>query len=276
MSTVTVVGKTVKIEFDATYGKALSMVCCPDDSYAAQGFTIGASVGTQNAIIYMGQRMTGVVNMSLGIAVLNSPSLWPSADCVGSIDAAGVITLTHLDNGGAQPMVWAKEPGGAYRMPRFTVKEISNTVTKIYPYEELSGYAKFDGISWVISQAAVAGMTIAESGGTVTITHPAVNINSPPNISTRDNGAVLAMPDSYTATSFTVKFRDFTGAAVTTNSTNMRFMFSRPAILPAIASIPGEVYFDLGYMPVDMNYVAVLGSNIWIIGVFEDAADASP
>lgn len=263
-------GLKLQINYSSTYKKTISFIAAPDETLAAQGFTVGASVGNGNALIEVGQRLQGFVNLSNGNVTLNSNSLWPASAVTAVVGGDGIVTLTHLSNGGFQSYGFSKEPGSPYRMPMLVFKSISATETKIYPYDELAGYARYDGISWGILTSTISGMSISESGGTVTITHPALSAVHPPQISTRDNGAVIAMPDSYTDTTMTVKFRDFAGGAVSTNSTNMRFMFSRPGRLPKGSAVQGEAYFDLGYASVDMARLLTLGGNIWFIGVFED------
>lgn len=270
VSAVSVVGGKVRVTFDEAFGKVVSLVCGPDETMARAGFTCGPSVGTTIADIEIGQRVTGSVDMATGTVTPHS-EFADAGKVTGSVDGTGVVSITHPSVSAMRGRtVSVKHPASPVRMPHVAIESVASTLTKLRPYVQLAGYAAYNGVSWALTTQA-AGVSVADAGGVVTITHPAVNAGTPAIVSGRDNGAVIAMPDGFAGTTMTVRFRDFAGAAVAVPSTDWRFNFMRPEYVPAAQGVPGEIEFDLGYASVDASQTTLNLGNIWIVGIMESA-----
>ncbi len=260
-------GKIV-INFGRTFGKIVSFVVAPDETMARQGYTCGASVGRSSVVIDVGCRMTGRVN-TLTAAVTPHPQ-WSSL-INGELESEGVVRINHPTNSAFQSMICNREPATASALNSFTIQDINSTVARIYPYRSLNAYITYDGANFQVASSSVTGVSVSFSAGVLTVNHPAGSASIPPIVQTRYNNSVIAMVDSFGASSFTVRFVDFAGNAVTTPNTSMRLSFSKAELHKVGAATSGDVLFDLGYGQVDANNLAVAGGNLWFVGVFQDA-----
>lgn len=258
-------GGKLRIMYSATYGKVLSLVACPDETMAAQGFRCGASVAADLSLIDIAAEMKGYVNLSTGV-VTTRPH-WGSRITAAVNASTGVVTVTHPESNGDLPEAWLYT---STRVNDVVAAYVNSTTATFTPYAQLSGYVTYGGASWAVTSPN-SGVSVAESGGVVTITHPVMPATAYPQVSAR-YGPYVAMPDSAGDTTFTVKFKDMaTGADVTTPDTSMRFFFGRPFPAPMNAAAVGAIGFNLGWAAVHPDDFAVAGTNIWVIGVFEDA-----
>lgn len=267
--TPSVVGGKIRIPYDQTYGKVVSLVCAPDETMAMAGWTCGASVGASYADIDIGMRMTGSINMSTG--AVTAFTAHAGGAITASVASDGVVTITHPSNGNmAGRMVCPRYTVGIPQQSFVAVSPISSTETKLIPYEQLAGYVAWNGTEFAVTTRC-AGVSVSYDSGVVTVTHPSVNLSSGATLSSRSHGSVVAMADSFGSTTFTVNFRDWAGTLVSTPSSGYRFYFSRPEFFPASVKSKAEVEFDLGYGTVSASQTTLNGGNIWVIGVFEEA-----
>jgi hypothetical protein len=128
----------------------------------------------------------------------------------------------------------------------------SSATLQLSSAKEIGGYIAWNGSAWTTLGAT--GLTsFAFSGGILTITHEAV-INTDSiyaSVNTR-NGENVSSIGSVGNTTTQVYFRDYAGALITTENTDMRIYFSR--------SSGGRLNPE--------NYTKA-GSNIWFYGMFE-------
>ena len=114
----------IQVNFDFTAKNVVSINVTPDEDFAALGYTIGASVGLQNANIYLFNKrpICGVIYYYNGQFVSSNPDF-----VIGGFDG-GVLTITHpkADNNYVNI-----SPDGRKTIQYGVVAE-SQTTTKVY------------------------------------------------------------------------------------------------------------------------------------------------
>jgi hypothetical protein len=143
-----------------------------------------------------------------------------------------------------------------------SVTQSAATIRLSRQWPEYADYVHYDGTNWVSFNGV---FTPSFSAGVLTLTHPtlALGTDTTPQINVsvagRGGGNVPNVGNSaLSPTAFTVEFRDWAGALITTPSTALRAYVKRGGGLRSVD-------------PAVIDTTAFPASNLWFMGIFEAA-----
>jgi hypothetical protein len=185
---------------------------------------------------------------------------------VGDVSAVnngdGTVTVTHPSVGSATTMP-SIDPKSNYHSVISGVTSTTTTIKSLVPF---SGTVSYDGANWVVSTPTLAKPTFSFSAGVLTVTHELfITAESAVQVVARDSSNTLASVGTIGTTSFTVVFRDYAGALITTETTNMRFIYSGSQLVTRETPI-GNVLLSRPNCKLDAAKVYSGSGNIWLMG----------
>ena len=256
---ITISSGNIVVPFSSTASKVGTFVANCDETYSALGIALGASVGLSSATLSLYKTLDVEVN-------LTAATVAPSTYFVGDVSAVnngdGTVTITHPSVGSATTMP-SVDPKANYLV---TISGVTATTTTIKSLVPFSGTVSYDGANWVVSTPALAKPTFSFSAGVLTVTHETfIAAESAVQVVARDSSNTLASVGTIGTTSFTVVFRDYAGALITTETTNMRFVYSGSQLVTRETPI-GNVLLSRPNCKLDAAKVYSGSGNIWLIG----------
>lgn len=271
---VALTGTNLRVTYDFTAAEVGTFSVTVDESYAALGLMVGASVGTNVTDIAGFAPISGrIVAGTSGILFSST-----SGNVISQVvdQAAGTITVTHLaqthtDSGGSAVMV---TPSSASNSGDFAITTQTKTGFTLQYVRPLScritcTTATPGSEVFTVSQTENTGLSATWVGPNILrVTHPAVGNNFPSAIVNlwRTSAASYQFKVDGGSTSTDIYFLNADGTAVTAASTNMIIAFSMPgkfpAAIPSGSSLLGSVQRDM--VPVDFNLLSGPSSNLWL------------
>ena len=235
----------------------------PDERLTQQGVKTGASEAVGQTKVLMYKNASFKISNSSGSVVSH---VFFDGSITASIDpSTGLVTVSH-------PAV-----ASASQAPLLTTGSPSSTLTPFlvsygadnFVYGMLAGfggYIYYDGANWQVDTKAHNKPTMSFSAGTLTITHETLSASDV--VATIRNSNYVCQMDGRNSTSFTVLFKDFTGALITTADTQMKFYYVGSDIVQQ-RQITGYVTGFREDIKLDANKVFESSSNSWINGTRE-------
>ena len=267
-------GTDLRVTYDFTAAEVGTFSVTPDESYAAIGLTVGASVGQNITDI------TGFAPISGQIAAGTNGVQFSttSGNVISQVvdQAAGTIAVTHLAqthtvSTGTAVMV-SPTSGTAtgdflaslQTKTGFTLQYVRPMACRITCTDATPASEVF-----TVSQTENIGISAAWVGPNILrITHPSVGSNYPApviNLWRTSAGSYQFKVDSSGATT-DVYFLNADGTAPTAASTNMIISFSMagkfPSVIPNGSARLGSVQRDM--VPVDFDQLSGPSSNLWL------------
>ncbi|MFA5040001.1 MAG: hypothetical protein WC464_00005, partial [Bdellovibrionales bacterium] len=196
-----------------------SLVIGQDETYANLGVDAGASVGDTSSTIKLYKNFEAEVNLSAS-TIVESTYFLGTGTVINNGNGTSTITFPAGASSSIIPYIVDK---GARKTSLISKTASSITVGQ---YERFSGYIYYDGTAWQVSTGAYTKPTMSFTAGVLTVTHETLLSTEATVTVTERSGAIVAQNDGYSATTFTVVFRDFAGTILTTAATSMRFYYS--------------------------------------------------
>lgn len=280
---VTSIGQSsLEVEINYTGGTSNgAFLAVPDETFALDGMTLGASSGTTQGRIRMAADLSLVldVNSDVDISLRTGPFPAYHQNTGGTQVAATwngtskEIQVAHLPSV-FDPIVGLNSVADATTMLVASARRASG-FTGIALYAPLAGEIFYNGSAWQISSKdTVEKGTDADYSftwnvaGYLTVTHPAVNDRYTMTVSSRATGYPVAGLDLGT-TSFRIYFKDWAGAAVTVPDTSMRAYFYR-GLMRLTYPWKCQLTLLVPCVRVDPNNVASASANIWFANIFNN------
>lgn len=274
LDSVALTGNNLRVTYDFTAAEVGTFSVTVDESYAAIGLTVGASVGANISDISGFAPISGRIVTGTGGIQFNSTSGNVTSHTVDQ--AAGTIVVvhgsqSHTDNGGSAVMVsnYAGSNTGQFVVSAatrtgFTLQYVRPLSCRITCTTATPGSEIF-----TVSQTENTGITAAwVSPGILRITHPNIGSNYPAATVNlwRTSAAAYQFKIDSSGTTTDVYFLNSDGTAVSVASTNMIIAFSIPGKFPA--AIPGgsgtigHVQRDM--VPVNFDQLYGPSANLWM------------
>lgn len=256
-------GGAIKLDYDFTASRVVTLSVNVDETYAKQGIIAGASVGATFATIELSADLEFLVDPKSG--AITAPSYWGGE--ITATTAQGSCVVTHpatVTNGviGVAPV-----GGTAFYRTDFTTS-ISPTVTSIIGTGDADGVIGYSGAAWSYSGSMFNDpvMTWDSVNNKLDVTHDeceAFNISVIPR-----NGGYLTKLRDVSATGFSVEFFDFNGNQASVESILMNFIFTRKGRVRK-ENLEGVLSIKRGRAPIDASNLTEQFGNLWISGFHE-------
>jgi hypothetical protein len=266
--TFSIIGSDLVVNYGFSASKVVSFIAVPDESFASGGLTVGASVGTSNAILSF---YTQFDMRTSGTAIAVGNYLESGVDVTATFDvAAGTCVVTHpaishVDSGGGAISV---EPMGLPDGNQFSGAASSSKTGFTLNYR--------NAIAGQVNGAALStlntGSSISWDGtSTLTITHPASGTSLHDVSLTPGDGTYIPVCTGSTTTTITVQFRDYAGTLYSGASNPAVFRYMRGGIATSTISGASKLQIRRGLVQARASYVSSTVGNIWLYGVMEEA-----
>lgn len=269
-----------QINYDEAYTKVNSLLVAVDNNLAPHGVFVGASVGTTLSTINAYINLNGLLTKS------GAAGTWAGTDL---IDPLSAVNITYVDDilsvfhdgiiTNDVPVVSVNLNTG--KSHRIGVGYGSTAIT-IVSIVDLAGLIRFfggafeffAGIDSGISAFDLANITLSESGGVLTVTHPATedyDIQVSTQTPTSTPAPYFTVVGSVTTTTFDVLFFDrVTGAQIVVADTDMKVFIRRRHSLRGKIPDGAQYLVRGGMVPVRSDrFSQVSGNNFWVTGLLE-------
>jgi len=268
---VSVVGNAIRVNYTFTANKVVSLVVCPDETFALQGLSCGASVGTTYSDIFLAAPLKFTVDCATNAVI--SPDIF--SGLVTSSNASGVTTISHPSctaNYAPSSSQLRKTNGDMGLYPTFgyasnaTYIEHNTGLSGLYQYS--SGWALFTDIDTTRHPFTATWNAVA---GALDITHPACGNNYDIQLTSRGTliPVISSTAGTFDKTKFRVEFYDYAGVKVTAQSSAMNFSFARQAVCRSLTVSNGLYSIDRGYATLDPSQLVSSTGNLWVYGIME-------
>ena len=269
----------IDLRYNKDYSKVNTMIVAIDEALAPYGVFCGGSVGTLLTRFTPQAPLEGVVIKSGSGGTFSGSALFDNSDLTISY-ADDILTITHPVGwpDGCIPIVNQNFNPALASMPRVGVGFTNNSVI-LTPVTELAGLIRWDGASFVFWSGfptpmsdTVLGTSVVlsnPSAGILRVTHPEV---SDYYVEVNSRGEQYhAKEVGVTATSFDVKFFDYSGAEITTPNSSMQVWVKRKC------DVKGKIIDGTRFIlkapltaPKSERFSNIQGNNFWSLGVMED------
>jgi len=275
-SPVALSGTNLQVNSDFSVGEVGAFSVTPDESFAALGVTLGASVGIPASVISGFAPISGrVVGGASGI-LFNTSTGNVTSQTVDQPN--GTITvvhggISHTDSNASTVMV---SQLGSPSVGRLTVATQSRTGFVLQYTRDLACRIACTTTTpgaevFTVTESSIVG-TISAAWITVTncvrVTFPAVGNNYPDAVVMLSRDAptrYMFTLDTQGSTTCDIFFYDTAGTLITAATSSMVFYFIKrgnfPAALPASGNL-GFVQRDM--VPIDFNQLFGASANLWL------------
>lgn len=274
VSPVALTGTDLRVTYDFTAAEVGVFSVTPDESYAAIGLTVGASVGQTISDISGFAPISGRITSGTSGILFSSTSGNVVSQVVDQV--AGTIIVTHLtqthtDAGGSAVMVSPASSSSAGEFAVTTQLKTGFTLQYVRPLScRITCTTATPGSEvFTVSQTENIGVSAAwVAPGILRVTHPSIGNNFPaPTVNLwRTSAAAYQFKIDVGGTSTDIYFLNADGTSVTVASTNMIIAFTLPGRFPA--AIPGGTVYlgsiQRDMVPVDFNQLSGPSSNLWL------------
>lgn len=256
---ITVVSGNLVVPYNSNATKVGTLVAVPDETFAALGLELGASVGLSSATISLYKPLYVTVDLATLVCT-------PSPFFTGTVSAVnngnGTVTITHPTVGATGALATVDNK----TKHKTTLTSSTATSTIIESIVEFGGNISYDGTNWVVNTPTYLKPTMVFSAGTLTVTHNVFGAaDANVVVTTRDNATTLCTMGNATSTNFTVVFRDYTGALITTPSTDMKFFYQGTQMMTRETPV-GQILLTRNHCKLDANNFFAASGNIWLMG----------
>lgn len=157
-------------------------VVVPDETLVQRGIMVGGSIAADVSVITMAKRHQFTLDWQAGALDIADLIVDPF------MDSTRYVSVDNTGGNGAYRIIHPRTTDGIRTIngqnrtsPDSYIVEISDTTIDIFPYKSVTINCSFDGAVWTVTggQSAVTtalatiGVTCANVGPTITITHPA-------------------------------------------------------------------------------------------------------
>lgn len=247
--------------------KVVSLLVTPDEGYQLQAGNVGASVGVSNSRVqcsfplrfyFVGATIAGNTEAHINnVTILNQN---------------GRLEISHPiiggDNGVRGPARTVTTRWNSTAQHELQADHITSVLTYVYEIAPLTAEVSFNGSTWdVVSEDFITPITAAFAASTLTITHDDVDLLDIPIVCPADGSAIIPIIKSRTTTTTAIQFRDYTGATVTSASTEMKISLGRgkARINPENAS----GFFHADQAVAYWDDMVSTSANFWVTGLVE-------
>lgn len=264
---------TVNLQVDYQGGKVGTFIAAPDETLAADGVSVGASVGGDLSVISAGAPCSFTVDLDNANAITFANRYFDLSRFGISISAAGLITLSHPQRQLMQLPIVQHWAAGSFsenlRVHYLTPNGAGQT--RLYLLERVRGRVAYVGSgAWGIGSSnwSTADCTFTWDGATgrLTVAHPATVGNYAPSVSALAGTTPLVCSlVSSSSSQFTVQLNKLDGGIPALTSA-VGFFFDRGDV--GIKKAPsGLIHAYLGVVKLNMAHVDSASGNIWTLGV---------
>lgn len=275
LDSIVVTGNDLALNFNFTASKVGTFVVTPDETFTAQGVTVGASVGTSSAILSFFAPIGGVVS---GLGVGYNTTLGNVTSQIVNTDSIVInhISTTHT-NAAGQGVSLSKLGTNSY----LPAVEHNKTSLTIKCKESFSGR-----FACTTTTPGAEVFTLTENGGStgfsaswdaakqcVIVSHP-VMLPSGPRLyfqQSRDAPVrYLLSTDTHATGSVELHFYDTNGVKITAATNSMIFYAYSNDAYPI--NLPGSTSFasvSRQEVPCNADQLYNAVGNFWVFGVFE-------
>lgn len=265
--------RTVNLQVDYRGGKVGTFIAAPDETLAADGVSVGASVGGNLSVISAGAPCSFTVDLDNANAITFSNRYFDASRFGVSVGATGLITITHPRRQLMQLPIVQHWAAGSYsenlRVHYLTPNGAGQT--RFYLLERVRGRVAYVGSSaWGISGSnwSAADCTFSWDAvtGRLTVTHPTTVGNFAPCVSAlAGTTPLICSLVSSAASQFVVQINKLDGTVPALTSA-VGFFFDRGDV--GIKKTPeGLIHVYLGIVKLNMAHVDSASGNIWTLGV---------
>lgn len=273
---ISVSGGNLVWDYDVTVAAVGAMYLQPDETYAAFGLTLGASVGTGVAVAYGFAPLSGRVAAGANGILYSGPSGNVTSQTVDQ--AAGTITIvhggqTHADSNGTAVKVSPVANPAVGRLAvlsqsktGFVLQYVRDLACRIACTDTTPGAEVF-----TVTENTIIGPVSAawiSATNCVRVTYPASGSPNPSAIVMLSRDAptrYMFTLDAQGNTTCDIFFYDTSGALITAATSSMVFYFIKsgnyPAAIPSGSTLLGTVQRDL--VPVNFTNLYDSRGNIW-------------
>ena len=265
----------MRVNYSNTYTKVNALSITIDDELCKYGVHTGGSVGIAHSDFTAYTQLRGEIDTTT--MTWNSTGLIPS-DAVTVSYVDDVLVLTHDNASFNKDAVVVSQVYGLSFMTGYGVGQSASAIN-IIPYAPLQGNIIYNGTDFVLDPSKASNISSTQTGisyewdGTVNalkVTHPLAQdhvVHVTPDFGgyTEINVEVTSLG------SFRVYFFDSSGTQITTPSTGMKIMFSRPTC-QVRGKIPTGAKFSVraGVIPIrSANLGSASGNNFWVQGMMQ-------
>lgn len=269
----TVATDTVNLRLDYDGGKVGTFIAAPDETLAADGVSVGSSVGGEYSVISAGAPCSFTVDLDNANAITFSNRYFDASRFGVSVGATGLITITHPRRQLMQLPIVQHWAAGSYsenlRVHHLTPN--GEGQSRFYLLERVRGRVAYVGSgAWGIGSSnwSTADCTFTWDGATgrLTVAHPATIGNYAPSVSALVGTTPLVCSlVSSSSSQFTVQLNKLDGG-VPALTPAVGFFFDRGDV--GIKKAPsGLIHAYLGVVKLNMAHVDSASGNIWTLGV---------
>lgn len=269
----TVATDTVNLRLDYDGGKVGTFIAAPDETLAADGVSVGSSVGGEYSVISAGAPCSFTVDLENANAITFSNRYFDASRFGVSVSVTGLITLTHPQLQLMQlPLVqhWSAS-SFAENLRVHYLSPNGEGQSRFYLLERARGRVAYVGSSaWGISRSnwSAADCTFSWDAvtGRLTVTHPTTVGNFAPCVSAlAGTTPLICSLVSSAASQFVVQINKLDGTVPALTSA-VGFFFDRGDV--GIKKTPtGLIHAYLGIVKLNMAHVDSASGNIWTLGV---------
>lgn len=267
--TLSISGSDLVINYGFTASNVVSLIAVPDETFAAGGLVVGASVGTSSAILSL---YTPFDMRTSGTAIAVGNYLESGVDVTATFDIAnGTCAVTHpsISHVDSQGGFVSVQPLGLPDGNQYT--GVANSVTKT-GFTINYRHAIYGRVNGAAITTLNTGSSASWNGtDTLTITHPASGAALGDVSLSPGDGTYIPICTASTATTITVQFRDYAGTLYTGASSPAIFYYLRGGMATSTISGAAKLHARRGLVQARASYVASTAGNIWLYGVMEEA-----
>jgi hypothetical protein len=265
LSTISVTGNKIQVDYDFTATKVASLVVTPDETFAKNGIVVGASVGKTNALIEMSSDLSLEVTTG-GVASISSFHA-PDTIATNLANNEG-ITITHLSSSSNDKPIATIMDDGTNRSALEVRLNATTTSMTIRTFDNINGTVTNDGTNITIATNNLDIPTATFSNGVFTIAHDTSHDNSS-IFAIGNDGAYVYQVIARTTSTIQVRVLDMAGAVVTVLNSNMKFNFTRFAKVKSAIPSTARIYVRRGNVQLNPNSLVNANANFWINGFME-------
>lgn len=282
MGAISVVGDDLRTTYAFIALRVISLFGGPDETMSSRGLTFGPSVGLDYTNWRLFMPLAFWVDKNAGVYSFGNidPWLGPGTDTTIATTDASRFTVNHKTASADMPPVASVLTGGAGNAPGLECRLSygGNSIIGTF-VEDMHGYIRWVGPTandWVVETPNVAKPVCTFAAGLLTVVHEDIGDVWDTQITGVGGSIVITAgtPSAVAATratSFTVTFQDYAGAAVNAANANMKLHYRRSRKVRTVPPDGTQVAVARG--PVAVNPVRVVSTtgNIWVRGVLEVA-----
>ncbi|MDA1862776.1 BppU family phage baseplate upper protein [Bacillus cereus group sp. BY128LC] len=274
-TSVTNDSSSIRVTMPFTAKKIIALVATPDETYAANGFFIGASVGTNNIALQIYKAKNKMISGQIEKIGSSFSVTSGTGSGIGNLswnDTDKILTINHDQTNGYGISIENRNLGIVAKATAGA--GAGNTLVQFFNERESSGYIKYNGSTWDITNGK--GITsVTFNSGKIVVNHDWLEGFQ---LSVEGKGGNYRYQvDSMNNSTVVISVLNSLGEPITAVDSSMAFFFYRKSdnTVPINPSSGTTKFFfsrttdKQALELIDPNTIALPWGNIWYYGIFE-------